>query len=537
MYAKCADMASSEIMFDEMPHRNLVSWNALIVGFLRNRAYDKAIDTFWDLVMNGGSPAETPDQVSFSSVLSACANSRALGFGRRVHGHAVKVGAETQAYVVNSLIDMYTKCWRLEEAREVFDSNVGDRDIVAWNVMMMGWVQTDWFVEACRCFCAAIRRRGIRPDEASFSTVLQASSGIASWGLGASIHGQVIKTGNAAVRSLGSPLITMYAKCGSLVDACRFFEERKGDRNVISWTAMIAAFEQHGQGDKVIELFEVMQGEGIEPDYVTFVSVLSACSHNGLVDHGFKYLNSMSEIYKMAPGSEHYACIVDMLGRAGRLDEAKRFIDEMPIQPDASVWGALLGACRNCGDLELGEKVAHRLFEIEPDNPGNYVLLSNMYAYHGRLEEAKEMRRLMGANGVRKETGCSWIDMKDKTYVFTVHDQSHSRTEEIYGMLRKLKDLVKEMGYVADTRFAVNDTGEYKEEGLWYHSERLALAFGLISMPVGAPVLIKKNLRTCVDCHAVMKLVSEILRRDIVLRDTRRYHRFSGGSCSCGDYW
>lgn len=329
----------------------------------------------------------------------------------------------------------------------------------------------------------------------------------------------------------------MYAKCGSLVDACRFFEERKGDRNVISWTAMIAAFEQHGQGDKVIELFEEMQGEGIEPDYVTFVSVLSACSHNGLVDHGFKYLNSMSEIYKMAPGSEHYACIVDMLGRAGRLDEAKRFIDEMPIQPDASLWGALLGACRNCGDLELGEKVAHRLFEIEPDNPGNYVLLSNMYAYHGRLEEAKEMRRLMGANGVRKETGCSWIDMKDKTYVFTVHDQSHSRTEEIYGMLRRLKDLVKEKGYVADTRFAVNDTGEYKEEGLWYHSERLALAFGLISMPVGAPVLIKKNLRTCVDCHAVMKLVSEILQRDIVLRDTRRYHRFSGGSCSCGDYW
>jgi len=322
-----------------------------------------------------------------------------------------------------------------------------------------------------------------------------------------------------------------------LGDANRAFEEIRDHRNVVSWTAMIAAFQQHGDGDRAIELFDEMLEEGIEPDYITFVCVLSACSHKGLIDQGFRYFGSMSKVYKIAPGREHYACMVDMLGRAGRLEEAKQFIDRMPVKPDSSAWGALLGACRNFGDLELGEQVAQRLFEIEQENPGNYVLLANIYAYHGRLEEAREVRRLMGCKGVRKETGCSWTDVKNTTYTFTVHDRSHSRTKEIYEMLKKLEGMVKEKGYVADTRFAVNDTNGHKEQGLWYHSERLALAFALISLPADAPIRIKKNLRTCVDCHAVMKIVSGILQREIVIRDINRFHRFTDGLCSCGDYW
>ncbi|URE44966.1 PPR repeat [Musa troglodytarum] len=229
--------------------------------------------------------------------------------------------------------------------------------------------------------------------------------------------------------------------------------------------------------------------------------------------------------------------MVDMLGRAGRLDEAKRFIDTMPIRPDSSVWGALLGACRNYRNLELGDEVARRLFEIEPDNAGNYVLLSNMYAYHGRLEEAKEVRRTMESTGLRKETGCSWIDVWNETYVFTVHDRSHDETEQIYEMLGRLKELVKAKGYAPDTQFAINDVEEHKEQSMWYHSERLALSFGLISLPVNAPIRIKKNLRTCGDCHTVMKLVSEIFRRKIILRDANRFHQFADGSCSCKDYW
>ncbi|URE44969.1 PPR repeat [Musa troglodytarum] len=531
MYAKCGDMGDSQRVFDEMTQRNLVSWNALIVGFVRNKMYHGATEAFRELLAD---QALSPDQVSFSSVLSACANGGGIDFGRGVHGHAVKLGmASTLDYVRNSLIDMYSKCGCLDEAMKLFDS-CSDRDVVTWNVMMMGWIESDRMENACNCFRAMIRE-GISPDEASFSTVLHALARLASWGQGAAIHTLVVKTGFASNRCVGSSLISMYAKCGSLDDAYRSFEEAEDRTNVVAWTAMITAFQQHGHGDDVIQLFEQMLREGVEPDYITFVSVLSACSHNGLVDQGFKYFYSMSP--KVTPGSEHYACMVDMLGRAGRLDEAKRFIDTMPIRPDSSVWGALLGACRNYRNLELGDEVARRLFEIEPDNAGNYVLLSNMYAYHGRLEEAKEVRRTMESTGLRKETGCSWIDVWNETYVFTVHDRSHDETEQIYEMLGRLKELVKAKGYAPDTQFAINDVEEHKEQSMWYHSERLALSFGLISLPVNAPIRIKKNLRTCGDCHTVMKLVSEIFRRKIILRDANRFHQFADGSCSCKDYW
>ncbi|XP_039129500.1 LOW QUALITY PROTEIN: putative pentatricopeptide repeat-containing protein At5g52630 [Dioscorea cayenensis subsp. rotundata] len=533
MYAKCGDMDSSRKVFDEMPLRNLVSWNSLIVGFTRNKSCDMAMETFKE--MHAECSSVCFGEVNVSSVLSACAGG-GLSFGRGVHGSVVKVGMESLVYVNNSLIDMYGKCGCFQYAVEVFD-RMRERDVVTWNVLMMGLVHSDRMEEACKYFWA-MRRDGIVPDEASFSAALHACANMAAWCYGAAVHNQIIKAGFESNQCVASSLITMYAKCGCLIDAHRVFEESREYVNVVSWTAIIAAFQQHGQGDIVIRLFDEMLERGIKPDYVTYVCVLSACSHNGLIEQGFKYFDSMSRVHGMAPGNEHYACMVDMLGRAGRLDEAKQFIDRMPVKPDVSVWGALLGACRNCRDLEMGREVAQRLFEIEPDNPGNYVLLANMYALHGRSEEAKGVRRLMKIKGVRKETGCSWIDIKNKSIVFTAHDRSHDQTKEIYKMLAKLQELVKQKGYIADTRYAVNDVGDkYKEQGLWYHSERLALAFGLISLPENAPIRIKKNLRTCGDCHAVMKLVSGIVQREIVLRDTNRFHHFFDGSCSCRDYW
>ncbi|XP_010240804.2 PREDICTED: pentatricopeptide repeat-containing protein At2g22070-like [Nelumbo nucifera] len=531
MYAKCSNMDSAEKVFDEMPERNLVSWNAMIVGFSHNKIFDRAIDVFKEVLRD---KSVSPDQVSFSSVLSACANVGSLDFGRQVHGVVVKHGLMHLAYVKNSLVDMYNKCGCFQDSIQLFGS-IPDRDVVTWNVMAMGCVQNDRFEEACNYFWV-MRREGISPDEASFSTALHASANLAALDQGTLIHDQIIKTGYMKNTCVGSSLITMYAKCGSLIDAHRVFEEIE-DRNVVCWTAMIAACQQHGCGGSVIELFEEMLAEGIKPDYITFVCVLSACSHTGRVEEGFGYFESMGRVHGMKPGPEHYACMVDMLGRSGRLDEAKRFIESMPIRPDPSVWGALLGACRNYGYLDMGKEVAEKLFEMEPNNPGNYVLLSNIYTHYGKLEEAKEIRRLMGINGARKEPGCSWIDIKNTTHVFTVHDKSHSRTDEIYEMLSKMIELVKKKGYVAETQFAVNDVESYKEQSLWYHSEKLALAFGLLSLPAGAPIRIKKNLRTCGDCHTVMKLASEIFEREIVVRDINRFHRFVSGSCSCGDYW
>ncbi|KAK9084460.1 hypothetical protein Scep_030931 [Stephania cephalantha] len=531
MYSKCGDMGKAMRAFDEMPERNLVSWNAMIVGFTQNRLYDQAVRLFLNVLEE---KLVSPDQVSFSSALSACANLRNLHFGRQIHGTVIKDGLVDLSYVKNSLMDMYSKCRSFEDAVKLFRT-MEHRDVVTWNVVAMGWAQNDLFEEACSHFWA-MRREGICPDEASFSTVLHASANLAALDQGTLVHDQIIKSGFIGNLCIASSLITMYSKCGSLVDAFRVFNKIDGP-NVVCWTAIIAACQQHGNGDHVIELFGQMLADGVQPDYITLVCVLSACSHTGRLNEGLGYFNSMRNVYGIEPGSEHYACVVDMLGRAGRLDEAKTFIEAMPISPDSSVWGALLGACRNYKNLELGKEVAEKLFEMEPDNPGNYVLLSNLYTCCGMLKEANEVRRLMGVNRVRKEPGCSWIDTKNKTYVFTVHDKSHPQMDKIYKKLAELAELVKKKGYVAETQFAVNDAEEFKEQSLWYHSEKLALAFGLLTLPANAPIRIKKNLRTCGDCHAVMKFASEIFNREIIVRDINRFHRFADGFCSCRDYW
>ena len=526
-------MVYAEKVFDVMPQRNFVSWNSMIVGFLRNKVYDRAVKFFRGVVRES---SVCPDQVSFSSVLSASANMGCVEFGRQVHGVVIKHGSETLAYVKNSLMDMYCKCGCFDNAVRLFKMRGDlDRDVVSWNIMVSGCISNHKFEDACNFFWV-MRREGLKPDEASYSSVLNASASLSALDQGTLIHDQIIKSGFVKNACVLSSLITMYSKCGSLIDAYRVFEEIE-NRNVVCWTAMIAAYQQHGYAKQVIASFQEMLGEGIKPNYITFVSVLSACSHAGLVEEGFAYFDSMTKINGVNPGHEHYACMVDLLGRAGRLDEARRFVKSMPIKPNSSIWGALLGACRNYDNLEMGREVAEKLFELEPDNPGNYMLLSNMYKDKGRLEEADEVRRLMGVNGIRKEPGCSWIDIKNKTFLFTVHDKSNSWTDEIYELLRNLKELVENEGYVSETHFVDSSVEASREKSLWYHSEKLALAFGLLILPVKAPIRIKKNLRTCRHCHTVMKFASKIFEREIIVRDVNRFHRFANGLCSCSDFW
>ncbi|XP_028779455.1 putative pentatricopeptide repeat-containing protein At5g52630 [Neltuma alba] len=531
MYAKCSDVSMAEKVFGEMPDRSIVTWNSMIVGFLKNKLYDRAIGIFREVL---GETLVDPDQVSFSSVLSACANAARVDFGKQVHGNIIKRGSITVVYVKNSLVDMYAKCRLFDDAMKMF-YNTGDRDVVTWNVMIMGCVHNDNFEAACSYF-QAMRREGLAPDEVSYSSALHASANLATLIQGTSIHAQILKTGFMKNACILSSMITMYGKCGNLLDAYWVFEETE-DHNVVSWTAMITVYQQHGCANEAIELFEKMLKHGIVPEYITFVSVLSACSHTGQVEVGFKYFDSMTKIHNIKPGPEHYACMVDLLARNGRLNEAKKFTESMPIKPDSSIWGALLGACGKYGNVEMGREVAERLFELEPDNPGNYALLSNIYTRHGMVEKADGVRQLMGINRVRKETGCSWIEFRNQTFVFTVNDKSHSRTDEIYEVLKKLKELVKKRGYVAEIQFATNSVEGSEEQSLWCHSEKLALAFGLLVLPSGSSIRIKKNLRTCGDCHTVMKFASEILGREIIVRDINRFHRFTNGLCSCRDYW
>ncbi|XP_021734558.1 putative pentatricopeptide repeat-containing protein At5g52630 [Chenopodium quinoa] len=532
MYAKCGDMLSAQKMFDEMPERNRVSWNSMIVGFLDNEKYDEALLGFKGVLCE---KSIVPDEVTASSALTACANMNGgLDIGKEVHSVVFKRGLIASSYVQNSLMDMYCKCGSSEGAVILFTS-FAEKDVVTWNVIITGFLQNNNFEEALKYF-VIMRSQTILPDEASYSTAVNACAGLAALNQGTMIHNLIMKSGFEENMSLANTLISMYAKCGSLVDAHRVFRA-VNDPNVVCWTAIISAFQQHGCSNQAIELFENMLQQGIRPDYRTFVCVLSACAHTGKVMEGFDYFNSVESVHRMKLGHEHYACMVDLLGRAGRLEEAKRFIESMPMDPGPSVWGALLGACRNRGNLEIGKEAAEKLFQIEPSNPGNYVILANIYTRNGKSEEADEIRRQMGVIGLRKEHGCSWIDVNNTTFVFTANDKSHSRTHEIYALLRKFKELLKKRGYVSETQFATNDTEQNKEQSLWLHSEKIALAFGLLALPVGAPIRIKKNLRTCGDCHTVMKYASEIFNREIIVRDVNRFHHFSGGCCSCKDYW
>nr|ADE77588.1 unknown [Picea sitchensis] len=310
------------------------------------------------------------------------------------------------------------------------------------------------------------------------------------------------------------------------------------NKNVVSWNAMIVGYGMHGHGEDALVLFTQMQQRGVKPNEITFISVLSACSHAGLVDEGWKCYNCMTLDYAITPTVEHYACMVDLLGRAGHLNEAWDFIEKMPIEPGASVWGAFLGSCRIHCNIELGERVAELLLNLDPDNAGYYVLLSNIYAAAGRWDDVAKVRKMMKEKDVKKSPGCSLIEVNNKLHSFVVGDISHPQTEAIYAMLETLARQMEAVGYVPCTDFVLHDVEEeIKENMLFAHSEKLAIAFGLISTRSGTSIRITKNLRVCGDCHSATKFISKIVKREIIMRDLNRFHHFKDGLCSCGDYW
>ncbi|KAI3457862.1 hypothetical protein Pfo_014525 [Paulownia fortunei] len=559
---RCLDMACR--VFSSMPERDVVSWNSMINGLAQNDCVDEAVEFFRRMEGEG----VKPNDVTMVGVLSACGKKLDVKFGRWLHSYIQNNGITLSMILSNSILDMYTKCGSMKDARNFFDKMV-EKDIISWTTMLAGYARLGDFnaardvfdslpskdiatwnalisayeqsgspKEAIAIFNELQISKAATPDEVTLVSALSACSQLGAMELGGWIHVYIKKEGVRLNCHLVTALIDMYCKCGDLQKALDVFHS-VDKRDVFVWSAMIAGLGMHGCGRDAIELFLKMQEAKVKPSSVTFTNLLSACSHSGLVEEGREFFHQMEQIYKIVPGVEHYACVVDMLGRAGLLEDAMELIKNMPMTPGASVWGALLGACRLHRNVDLAEHACNHLLEIEPENHGAYVLLSNIYANAGKWDKVSELRKLMRDAGLKKEPGCSSVEVDGIVHEFLVGDNTHPLSKKMYLKLEEIAATLKSVGYVSNKSQLLQlvEEEDMQEKALYLHSERLALAFGLLTLSPSQPIRIVKNLRVCEDCHSVVKLVSKLYDREIVLRDRYRFHHFKGGCCSCMDYW
>lgn len=381
---------------------------------------------------------------------------------------------------------------------------------------------------------------GASPNEYTLACTLAACANLVALDQGRWMHVYIRKNDIQMNERLLAGLIDMYAKCGELEFASKLFNsDHQVKRKVWPWNAMIGGFAMHGKSKEAIDVFEQMKVENISPNKVTFVALLNACSHGNRVEEGRDYFESMAGRYGVEPELEHYGCMVDLLGRAGHLKEAEEIISRMPSTPDVAIWGALLSACKIHKDIEMGERIGKIVRELDSDHLGCSVLLANIYSLTGNWNEARTLREKIAASGKKKTPGCSSIELNGTFHQFLVGDRSHPQTKQLYLFLDEMITKLKILGYVPESREVLLDIddNEDRETALLKHSEKLAIAFGLMNTAPKTPIRIVKNLRVCGDCHQAIKLISKVYDREIVVRDRIRYHHFKDGTCSCHDYW
>ncbi|GMH04499.1 hypothetical protein Nepgr_006339 [Nepenthes gracilis] len=519
-------------LFDEIPVRDVVSWNAMIAGYAQSGQFEESLAIFREMRR-----AEViPNERTLLSVVSACAQSGSLELGNWVRSWIEKNSLRMNVRIVNALVDMYSKCGDLDTAQNLFES-LSRRDLISWNVMIGGYTHNSHYKEALSLF-RQMQQLRIDPNEVTFLSILPACAYLGALDLGKWIHAYVDKKrGSLTNTSVWTSLIDMYAKCGDIEAAKQVFYSME-TRHSASWNAMICGLAMHGSANEALDLYSKMIDDGFQPDQITFVGVLSACSHGGLVELGRQYFSCMIQDHDISPKLQHYGCMVDLFGRAGLFDEAGTLLNSMEMEPDSSIWGSLLAACKVHKNVELAEYIARNLYELEPDNPGVYVLMSNIYAGAGRWDDVARIRTLLNDKGMKKVPGCTSIEVDSIVHEFLVADKSHPQSKDIYDMLDEMDRLLVMAGHVSDTSEVLYDMDdEWKEGALTHHSERLAIAYGLISTKPGTTIRIVKNLRVCGNCHSATKLISMIFNREIIARDRNRFHHFKNGSCSCMDYW
>ncbi|KAL4184459.1 hypothetical protein AMTRI_Chr10g1120 [Amborella trichopoda] len=553
------------LAFKHASNPTICLYNTLIRALAQNNLPFETIDLYTAMRRN----SLPPDNFTYPFVAKACAALSALSLGQAIHAQALTYGLLRDPYISNSILDMYWKCGCVVDSRQVFDEML-DRDVVAYNAMIAGLARLgdvgsarDLFdqmpsrsVVSWNTMISCYSQQGkpalalalfrlmqaehVTPNRITFVGVLSACGQLGALEVGRWVHGFIDRLWpkpKGPGLFVCNSLIDMYAKCGSANQAKQVFDEMH-ERSVVSWNVMISGLAAHGKGRDALNLFAEMQAQGFEPNDITFIGVLCACTHTGLLEAGRTYFELMVNEHMIEPKVEHYGCLVDLLGRAGQVHEAHELVNSMPVTPDAGIWGALLMACRTHGHIEIAECAIVKLLELEPHNAGNYVLLSNIYAASSRWDEVEQVRERMRGVKVRKTPGSSSIEIQGMIHEFVIGDKSHPLSKAIYEKLEELNVRLKLAGYVPSTSSVLHDVcEEEKEHALNVHSEKLAIAFGLIASMPGTPIRVVKNLRVCGDCHSATKFISKVEGREIIVRDRIRFHHFRGGECSCRDYW
>ncbi|OAY73274.1 Pentatricopeptide repeat-containing protein [Ananas comosus] len=560
-----AALAYARTVFASIDRPTAFAANNLIRCFARSRTASREALAFYSRARRLGVPS---NNYTFPFLLQACSVAPALlREGAQVHAHAVRLGLDGDLYVRNALIHFYGSCGEITSSRRVFDEwprsrdvvtwnailagyarsgrmsaaeevfdEMPQRDVISWSTMIMGYVQNGILEKGLRLF-REMTRRGLMVNEAILVTALSASAQLGLLENGQFIHDTVRKVNFPITMALGTALVDMYAKCGCIAISRRLFDDLP-QRDVFAWNAMICGLAIHGLAKETLELFQQFIGEGLRPTNVTFVGVLNACSRAGLVTEGRNFFKSMVEEYNIEPEVEHYGCMVDLLGRAGLVPEALELIEGMSTPPDPVLWGTLLGACKMHGLIDLGVTIGNKLIELEPTHDGHYVLLASIYARGRKWEDVSKVRRLMVDRGTNKVAGWSLIEAYGCVHKFVAGDKEHKDCFGIYKRLEMVDRRLAEAGYSPDVSSVLHDIGdEEKVHVIKEHSERLAIAFGLMVTEVSKPIRIVKNLRVCGDCHEFSKMVTKVLGREIIVRDGSRFHHFMEGKCSCLDYW
>ncbi|KAL7124156.1 hypothetical protein ABFS83_14G029000 [Erythranthe nasuta] len=533
VYANSNLHSSALQLFHSIPRPNTVTWTSIITAFSNSPI---AVGLFISMLRH---PRRTlPNARTFASLLKTCASLPNHSLGPQLHSLSFKLCLHNSPFVASAFISVYSKSGNWNAACKVFDE-MPDRDEVCFAAIINGLAQNKRTIDSLHYFIL-MKRQSIPSTFHSISGVLCAISRAAMLELCMAIHAHAVITGLDLDIYVATALIDGYGKCGLVEEARKLFNEFEIGSNLALWNAMMAAYALQGSKENVIELFNSMEKRGVRPDEYTFLAILTAFYNAGMAIETEMWLNKMKLDYKLNPWIEHYTCLIGAMGRFGRLEEAKKVASTMPYEPDAAVYRVLLSSCANNGNADSAWGLAEKLWEIEPNDDSAYVILSNVYAGASMWEEVKKVWKMMRERGVRKEVARSWIEVRGQNHVFFAGDKRHYRNEEIREKVKELMVEIEKLGYVAKLDEILHEVEEKeKREFLWWHGEKLAVAFGLLEgvVPRGKPLRILKNLRMCKDCHEAFKYIGVVAEREIIVRDVHRYHRFLNGRCSCGDSW